>query len=248
VGEGPDAVLFDVGGVLLLPTRERIVGAFERAECRIAADVLDAAHYTAAAAFTTDLDAIGDWEGCWRTYLAAYVDACLEATGIDAVEVDRDDIHRHVDSEFADAALWLEPIAGAKKVVEELRDAGVALGIVSNADGVMGERLRRLELVQVGPGLGVEIDCVIDSGAVGCMKPDPRIFQLALDAVGTDASRAWYVGDMPGIDVVGARRAGLRPFLLDPLGLHGDADYDRVGSLSELAGLVVESASRSASA
>jgi hypothetical protein len=44
---------------------------------------------------------------------------------------------------------------------------------------------------------------------------------------------------MPGIDVVGARRAGLRPFLVDPLGLHTDAGYDRVESLQELARLVV---------
>ncbi len=67
------------------------------------------------------------------------------------------------------------------------------------------------------------------------MKPDPRIFTIALDAMGIHADRAWYVGDMPGIDVVGARRAGLRPVLMDPLGLHHDADYDRVESLTALA-------------
>ena len=43
---------------------------------------------------------------------------------------------------------------------------------------------------------------------------------------------------MPAFDVVGARNAGLRPFLMDPYQLHLDADYDRVGSLSELATLV----------
>ena len=53
--------------------------------------------------------------------------------------------------------------------------------------------------------------------------------------MGIRADRAWYVGDMPAIDVVGARRAGLRPVLMDPLGLHHDADYDRVGSLDGLA-------------
>jgi hypothetical protein len=49
------------------------------------------------------------------------------------------------------------------------------------------------------------------------------------------ADRVWYVGDTPGIDVVGARRAGIRPFLLDPLDLHHGAGFDRVGSLAELA-------------
>ena len=55
---------------------------------------------------------------------------------------------------------------------------------------------------------------------------------------GSTPRDAWYVGDMPGIDVVGARRAGLRPFLMDPLGLHLEADYDRVASLAELASAV----------
>jgi FMN phosphatase YigB (HAD superfamily) len=95
-----------------------------------------------------------------------------------------------------------------------------------------------LDVCQVGPGIAVEVECVIDSGNVGVMKPDPRIFHAALDVMGITADQAWYVGDMPAIDVVGARRAGLRPFLIDPLGLHHDADYDRVASLSELADLI----------
>jgi putative hydrolase of the HAD superfamily len=70
------------------------------------------------------------------------------------------------------------------------------------------------------------------------MKPDPRIFELALTALDRRADETWYVGDMPAFDVVGARRAGLRPFLMDPLALHTDATYDRVGSLAELAALV----------
>jgi putative hydrolase of the HAD superfamily len=84
----------------------------------------------------------------------------------------------------------------------------------------------------------VDVECVIDSGAVGVMKPDPRIFRLALDAMGITAADAWYVGDMPGIDVIGARAAGLHPGLMDPYELHLDADYDRIGSLSELAKIV----------
>ena len=67
------------------------------------------------------------------------------------------------------------------------------------------------------------------------MKPDPRIFHIALDAMGIEAEDAWYVGDMPGIDVVGARAAGLHPVLMDPFALHLTADYDRVSSLTELA-------------
>jgi FMN phosphatase YigB (HAD superfamily) len=227
-----DAVLLDVGGVFFVPEHERILAAFGRAECTTSAELLDRAHYTAAAEFTTDLDVEADWNACWARYLDGYVSAC--GVPDDA----REDVHRHLDSEFADAALWLRVVPGCRDDLQALADADVRLGIISNADGMIGARLRELEILQVGPGPGVEVECVIDSGEVGIMKPDPRIFQLALDALGIDADRACYVGDMPGIDVVGARRAGVRPFVIDPLGLHLDADYDRAASLVELADML----------
>ena len=40
---------------------------------------------------------------------------------------------------------------------------------------------------------------------------------------------------------VGRFHAGMRPFLVDPLDLHHGADYERVGSLSEVAALVAAS-------
>jgi FMN phosphatase YigB (HAD superfamily) len=55
---------------------------------------------------------------------------------------------------------------------------------------------------------------------------------------------AWYVGDMPGIDVVGARAAGLFPIVMDPYEFHHDADYPRVASLSELASIIERSPAR----
>ena len=231
----PKAVLLDAGGVFLLPESQRIVAAFARAGITVASDRLPDAHYRAAATFTTALDVDADWVGSWQAYLRAYVDACTDDIA------DDDEIHRHLDSEFADAALWLDVIPGAVPGLRDLAATGVALGVVSNADGLMAQRLRDLEILQVGPGLGVEVASVIDSGAVGVMKPDPRIFELALTALDVAAADAWYVGDMPAFDVVGARRAGLRPFLMDPLALHTAATYDRIGSLAELASLITSS-------
>jgi putative hydrolase of the HAD superfamily len=225
----PRAVLLDVGGIFLLPEARRIVAAFARAGVDVDPDRLPDAHYRAAGTFSTELDVDDDWAGSWQSYLVDYVDACTG--GVD----DPDEVHRHVDSEFADAALWADVVADAVTGLRTLAGTGVVLGVISNADGLMAQRLRDLEILQVGPGLGVEVATVIDSGAVGVMKPDPRIFELALTAAGVDAAESWYIGDMPAFDVVGARRAGLRPFLMDPLALHLDADYDRVASLSELA-------------
>ena len=228
----PAAVLLDAGGVFVLPDPDRILGAFARAECTVGREVLTDAHYRAAARFGTHLDVEADWAGAWLGYLQTYVAEC----GVP--EAWRLEAHTHIDSEFADAALWVEPVPESRTGLQALADTGVRLGIVSNADGMMAERLAGLELCQVGPGIGVDIECVVDSGAVGIMKPDPRIFHAAVDLLGLPAEEVWYVGDMPAIDVVGARRAGLRPFLMDPLGLHLDADYDRVPSLAALADLI----------
>lgn len=226
-------MLLDAGGVFVLPDPDRIVGAFSRAECTVRREVLVDAHYRAAARFGTHLDVEAKWVDAWLGYLRTYVEEC-------GVSTDRaEEAHRHLDSEFADAALWIDPVPGSREGLQALADAGVRLGIVSNADGMMGPRLAQLELCQVGPGLGVDIECVVDSGNVGVMKPDPRIFEAAVDLLGLDAGQVWYVGDMPAIDVVGARRAGIRPFLMDPLGLHLDADYDRTPSLTALAELIV---------
>ena len=234
----PVAVLLDAGGVFLLPDRDRVLGAFARSEVAVDPAGLDDAHYAGAARFTTSLDAEADWNACWNEYLDGYVEFLGVATDA-ATDVSRE-LHRHLDSEFADTGLWTRIAPGSVDGFRALAATGVRLGMVSNADGLMARRMRELEILQVGPGVGVTVECVIDSGAVGVMKPDPRIFRIALDAMGiadadVEAGRVWYVGDMPGIDVVGARRAGLRPFLLDPLGLHQEADHDCVGSLAELA-------------
>ena len=232
LSEGPVAVLLDAGGVFVLPDPDRILGAFTRAECSVPRGVLADAHYRAAARFGIHLDVEACWTEAWLEYLQTYVHEC-------GVPQDRrDEAHRHLDSEFADAALWVEPVPGSREGLQALADAGVRLGIVSNADGMMGPRLAQLELCQVGPGIGVDIECVVDSGNVGVMKPDPRIFQAAIDLLGLEPDQVWYVGDMPAIDVVGARRAGIRPYLMDPLGLHLDAGYERISSLAALAELI----------
>ncbi len=227
----PKAVLLAVGGVFLTPEHDRVRGAFARAGLTPVVDDLDRAHYAGARQFPADDEAF-DWPTRWRAYLDAYITECGVPDEL------REEVHAHLDSEFADAALWIQEFPGARAGLRALADTGVRLGIISNADGLIGQRLAELGILQVGPGIGVEVECVIDSGAVGVMKPDPRIFHLALDAMGLDAADAWYVGDMPGIDVVGARAAGLHPVLMDPFELHLGERYDRVSSLHELASAI----------
>jgi putative hydrolase of the HAD superfamily len=101
------------------------------------------------------------------------------------------------------------------------------LTVVSNANGTLCAHLDRLDLSRY-------VQCVLDSFDFGVEKPDPRLFQLALERSGADAASTIHVGDLYQVDVVGARAAGLRGVLLDEHGLYEGADCPRVRSLSEL--------------
>jgi putative hydrolase of the HAD superfamily len=227
----PKAVLLDVGGVLIVPSHDRILAAFARGGFTPGID-LNQAHYAGAVQLSEERVRDVEWPHYWVSYLDAYITECGVPDEL------REEVHQHLDSEFALSELWMQVADGAREGLRALQASGVRLGVISNADGTIADVLRRLEIAQLGPGPGVEMEVLLDSTVVGIAKPDPRIFDMALAEMGLDPSEAWYVGDMPGFDVVGARAAGLRPFILDPFQFHLDADYDRVDSLVALARMI----------
>lgn len=228
----PDVVLLDVGGVFLLPDPGRLATVFARAGFEVPEPVMVEAHYVGTTAFTTDYDGAMPWREFWHEYNRRFARAC----GVPDVRLT--EIVDQLEGEFATGRLWTHVIAGAAEGLRELAATGVAVGIVSNAEGQIAQDLRDLEILQVGPGIGVDVACVIDSGAVGVEKPDPRIFKIALDAIDATPAVTWYVGDTPGIDIVGAQRAGVHPVLMDPFDVHTERDVMRVHSLHELAARV----------
>ena len=72
-----EAVLVDVGGVLVLPDHDRMAGAFERAGVHVDRDRLDRSHYAGVAALTEFTE--GDRE-VWAAYNRAYARACAAPT------------------------------------------------------------------------------------------------------------------------------------------------------------------------
>ena len=224
-----EAVLVDVGGVLVLPDHDRIVGAFERAGVRVDRDRLDRAHYAGVAALTEFNE--GDRE-VWAAYNRAYARSC--DTPADAL----DDVVEHLLNEFATGEVWSRTVHGSVDALRWLGALGVRLAIVSNADGNAEQRLRDDAVCQVGPGRGATVEAIFDSTVVGVAKPDPRIFEMALDALAVPAAHAIHVGDTPGADVDGARAAGVRPVLIDPYDFHSDLDVERVSSLVDVVELV----------
>lgn len=57
-------------------------------------------------------------------------------------------------------------------------------------------------------------DVVIVSGEVNQRKPSSKIFQKALEALEVEASRAIFVGDMPGLDIEGPKNVGMKTVLI----------------------------------
>lgn len=92
-------------------------------------------------------------------------------------------------------------------VLKDLQGAGYRLGIVSNATHQLPGMLR-------DAGLTEYFEVVTYSYEAGVEKPDPRIFELALSRMGAGPERAVHIGDSYEADVVGARRAGVSPFLI----------------------------------
>jgi len=78
-------------------------------------------------------------------------------------------------------------------------------------------------------GLDGLLDGTVTSAGTGSRKPDPGIFDAALELAGCEPGEALHVGDTPEEDVVGARAAGIRPLLIDRDGAHGD-----ISSLEEI--------------
>ena len=99
-----------------------------------------------------------------------------------------------------------ERLSASALLLKELA-ARYRLGVVSNFYG-------NLAAVCEEAGLGPHLSVAIDSAAVGVEKPDPRIFQAALDALKVDARDALFIGDSPARDMAGARAIGMRHVLL----------------------------------
>ncbi|MBS7390671.1 MAG: HAD family hydrolase [Fibrobacter sp.] len=62
-------------------------------------------------------------------------------------------------------------------------------------------------------GLLKILDAVIISGEVHVRKPDPEIFKIALERLGTKAEETLFVGDDPERDIRGATSVDMQTYL-----------------------------------
>ena len=125
---------------------------------------------------------------------------------------------------------WCKVPEGMGEALDAIRALGVKVAIISNSEGMLDRLFTDLGVLR-------HFDLVVDSGKVGVEKPDPRIFQVALDRFGVPPERVLHLGDVFATDVLGARAAGIRHALIDPYkhyaGRH--AEVPRVPGVVEVA-------------
>jgi FMN phosphatase YigB (HAD superfamily) len=219
-----DAVLFDVGGVLVVPDPTVLVPLLAPFGASTDHQTHVRAHYAGMAAKS----AAGSGERDWAVYDRAYV----HAVGADESAAE---LAAVVLGATRNAHVWRYPLADSVSTIRRLSAAGVPMGVVSNASGQIEQMLRYTSICQVGSGNGVAMRVIVDSHVVGVAKPDPAIFDHALPAFTEfERSRIAYVGDSVTMDIGAATAAGLLPILLDPYDDHAGAAFRRIALLSEL--------------
>lgn len=223
-----DAILFDAGGVLVLPDPTVLAPLLAPYGGDTSIDAHRRAHYAAMAAKSRVRSA--EWD--WNAYNLAYVDSvgCRQEIRDHAAEV--------LDHTRT-AHLWRWAIPETQVALASLAEAAVPMGVVSNASGQIESVLRHTAVCAVDDGCGVRVRVIVDSHVVGVAKPDPRIFDHALPHFAEfERRRIAYVGDSVTMDVAAASAAGLHPLLIDPYDDHAGADYETIRSVEEVLSMV----------
>jgi len=180
-------------------------GPHLRAELRRLSGV-DVGETRAAEAFATEIDhyLAHHLEGRDPDSLDGLRDRCAEvlreALGHD--ELDQATVRSAMLS-----SLRFTPYEDSAPALRELRGMGLRLVVCSNWDCSLREVLREAGLLEL-------VDGVVSSSQVGVDKPDPAVFDAALETAGVTAEEALHVGDSRRADIEGARAAGITAVLV----------------------------------
>ncbi len=118
-----------------------------------------------------------------------------------------DRLFRSIEAAFSVRESW-HVFPDVLPALEALADHGVRRAVISNWVWGAPELLHDLELAR-------HFEALVISSRVGYQKPQPEIFEHALELTGVERGRALHVGDSYAADVEGARAAGIQPVLID---------------------------------
>src|SRR5215472_11996915 len=192
-------VFLDAGGVLVFPNWSRVADALAAHGVNVDARELADAEPRAKRRLDTAgiVQASDDAKRGWL-----YFNLILEEAGV-GLTADTDAALGDLREYHTRENLWELVPADVAPTLDRLRAAGLRLVVVSNANGRLRHLFDRL-------GLTDRVDVLFDSFEEGVEKPDPRLFEIALERSGATRETTVHVGDLYYVDVVGARAAGLR--------------------------------------
>jgi len=124
---------------------------------------------------------------------------------------------------------WL-PFEGVSDVMEALKQKSIGLGIISNWDCTARDILTAAGLIDY-------FDHIIISCEVDCSKPDPAIFNLALQTAAVSARNCLYIGDNYYDDALGSRKVGVPALIINrfgSLGVEEIIDCPVINDISEV--------------
>lgn len=218
----PQALLLDAGDTLIFFDASALAGVlFEHGFDASAARLQDALH-PAKRRYQAHLARGNNHMDSWSLFMCDL----LEIAGLERAAAER--ALPALRLAHAEHNFWRRVPEGLVAALARAKAGGIRLGVISNSEGKLLSILERVELTS-------HFETILDSQLEGVHKPDPEIFRRALARMDVTADRAIYAGDVPEVDVLGARAAGMHAVLIDEPGHFGDdTRWPRVSSVEQL--------------
>ena len=140
-----------------------------------------------------------------------------------------------IDEPYSDSVLKVKPflVEGAEGAIRAMKERGYKVAIISNTGRTPGKALRK---VLKNFNILDLFDVVTFSNEAGYLKPHPKIFANTLAQLEAVPENAVHIGDHAVLDVLGAKKAGMRSVHVTQYAQHEDhCEPDaRIGTISEL--------------
>ena len=101
----------------------------------------------------------------------------------------------------------LSPRPGTVETLSTLRDLGYGVGLISNCSEEVSAMWSSTPFASL-------MDTAVLSYDVRLAKPDPRIYEMAVEGLGVAAEECLYVGDGTSNELTGASRVGMTAVLM----------------------------------